>query len=508
VPRVGIDDNYFSLGGDSIKAIQIVSRLLRRHLRMEIRDLFRHRTIRSLAPFAVEIAPTASEASRPRADGPPMLTAAQARFFAEHGAEPGRFHHAVLFDVSGRLDPLIVGQAFAAARDRHDALRLAFHPEPRVTPAGGPHPDVQLVTDLASVRPGLLAPFDLAGGQLHRVAIVRSRDRDQLLIVVHHLCIDGVSWRILIDDLGIALSAASTSKAPELPAVTDRPLEAARKLSDYGRSQAARNQLDYWKDVEALAAALVDPDGKPRARYRDRETLARALDVPATSALLVDANRAYGTTPEDLLLAALARAIHARFGAIATGVLLESHGRYPVTPGLDVSRTMGWFTSLFPFVLSLDPARDLGFQVKSMKEAIRAVPDHGIAYGLLRYLGGASLSLQPQVSFNYLGQIDAGGDAAPLRLSSEPVEGGVSPDAWALAEIEVSALAVAGQMRLMLAFNAKRFALPAMQTLLETWHRELHAIVEHCRQQAHTELTPADLSYSKLSVDELEDLFK
>jgi non-ribosomal peptide synthase protein (TIGR01720 family) len=508
VPRVGIDDNYFSLGGDSIKAIQILSRLLRHNLQMEIRDLFRHRTIRSLAPFVVQVASAAAQASGPRADGPPALTAAQARFFAEHGVAPGQFHHAVLLDGRERLDPRVVGRAFAAVCDRHEALRLAFHPEPRAMAGGAPYPDVQLVTDLASTLPRMLAPFDLAAGRLHRIAIVRSNGRDRLLIVVHHLCVDGVSWRILIEDLGLALSAASAGKPPDLPAITDPPSAAARSMADYGRSEAARGQLRYWQDVEARAGVLVDPAGAPRARYRDRTTLARALDAGQTSALLVDANRAYSTTAEDLLLAALARALHARFGATATGVLLESHGRHPVVPGVDVSRTVGWFTSFYPFVLRLDPGRDLAFQVKSMKEAVRAVPDHGMAYGLLRYLGDAPLQLRPQVSFNYLGQMDAGDTAGPLRLSPESVDGGVDPDAWSLAELEVTAVAVAGQLRLMLAYNAKRFALPAMQALLETWHRELHAIVAHCRQRGQTELTPADLSYSQLTVDELEDLFK
>lgn len=502
-PRVGVDDSYFSLGGDSIKAIQILSRLARQGLRMEIRDLFHHRTIRSLAPFITRAAAAAGTAPRAAAA---QLTAAQARFFAEHRVEPGRFHHAVLLDARGRLDAGSVARAFAAVRDRHEGLRLAFGREPRVLPAGAPHPFVATVTDLPAALPELLAPFDLAAGNLHRLAIARGGERDQLLVVVHHLCIDGVSWRILIEDLAAAMRAAEGAAA-EFMAATDTPFTVAAAVAEYGRSAAARAQLDYWREVESRCAPLVEAGDIPPARYRDRATIALELDETGTAELLTHANRAYGTSAEDLLLAAFARALHARFGVAAIGLTLESHGRHPLPPGVDASRTIGWFTSLYPFVLAIDPARDPGHQVKSVKEALRAVPDRGLAYGVLRYLGGAPLAALPQVSFNYLGQVDAD-PAAAFAMSPQAVEGGVHPDAACLAELEASALALAGRMHLALAFNAARFDLAAMRELLEAWRHEVAALVAFCVGRDGGELTPSDLTYARLSVDELENLFK
>ena len=502
-PRVGVDDSYFSLGGDSIKAIQILSRLARQGLRMEIRDLFHHRTIRSLAPFITRAGPAAGAPPRPAA---PQLTAAQARFFAEHLVEPGRFHHAVLLDARGRLDAGGVARAFAAVRDRHEGLRLAFDREPRALPAGAPHPYVETVTDLPAALPGLLAPFDLAAGNLHRLAIARGAERDRLLVVVHHLCIDGVSWRILIEDLAAALHAAE-GPAAEFMADTDTPFAVAAAVAEYGRAGATRAQLAYWREVESRCSPLVDAGDIPPARHRDRATITLTLDESGTAELLTHANRAYGTSAEDLLLAAFARALHARFGVTATGLTLESHGRHPLPPGVDASRTIGWFTSLYPFVLAVDPGRDLGHQVKSVKEALRAVPDRGLAYGVLRYLGGAPLGARPQVSFNYLGQMDAD-PGAPLAMSPQAVEGGVHPDAACLAELEVSALALAGYMRLALAFNAARFDIAAMRELLEAWRREIAVVVAFCAGRPQGELTPSDLSYARLSVDDLENLFK
>jgi amino acid adenylation domain-containing protein/non-ribosomal peptide synthase protein (TIGR01720 family) len=504
VARVGIDDNYLALGGDSIKAIAILSRVQRQHLRMRLRDLFSHPTIRRLAPFVTRAAPVA--APTVAADGPPALTAAQARFFAEHGAEPGQFHHAVLLEAGERLDPAVVGAAFAALRDRHDALRLVFDGEPRLLPAGAPHPDVRMVTSLTAALPELLVPFDLAGGPLHRIAIERRDCGDRLLIVVHHLCVDAVSWRILIEEFGMALAAVAAGEPPDWPDPTDRPFVFARRMAEYGRSDAARSQIEYWRNVEARAGTIVDEASAQRARYRDRAALSVRLDPSITAALSVGANRAYGTTPEDLLLTALARAIHSHFAVASTGVLLESHGRYPLLTGMDMSRSVGWFTAMYPFILTLDPERDRGFQIKSIKESMRAVPDNGMAYGVLRYLAGVPLVSRPQLSFNYLGRLDAA--AGPLKISSEFADGGYSPNAWTLAELELSAVTINHRMHLLLAFNKARFSPVAMQSFLDAWRREVAPIIDYCQERPDTELTPSDLSYSKLTVDELEDLFR
>ncbi len=503
VARVGIDDNYFSLGGDSIKAIQILSRLARQGLRMEMRDLFRHRTIRSLAPFVVRT----QAQSAPAADGAPVLTAAQARFFAEHGAATGQFHHAVLFDSREPLEPALVARAFAAVRDRHEALRCTFAPAPRAASPGAPAPEVAEVRSLDAALPGLLAPFDLAAGPLHRLAIVRGTGGDRLLVVLHHLCVDGVSWRILVEDLGVALAAARAGATPRFAEAGDAALAVAAALARHGASDAARGELAYWREVEAQSAPLVAWGDEPCGRHADRASLDCVPGRAATEALMAESHRAYGTTVEDLLLTALARALHARFGATRTGVLLESHGRAPLA-GIDASRTVGWFTSLHPFVLALEPARDLAFQVQSMKEAVRAIPDGGRGYGLLRYRGGAALDARPQVSFNYLGRFDAGDETATLRPSAEAIEGGVDPAAPLLAELEASAIVLAGELRLMLAYNRRRFEGPAMGALMQAWREELGLVVQHCREQSGTRLTPADLSYSQLTVDELEGLFK
>ena len=524
-PRVGIDDNYFSLGGDSIKAIQLVSRLLRHNLRVELRDVFRYPTIRRLAPHVVATDSPSTARARSDITVAPLLPA-QARFFADHTVEPGRFHHAVLLDATSRLDPTAVARAFATLRDRHESLRVTFRsggasgPQEQAAAApGGPPPDVAVFdlrdrddawATLQAHADTLQAGVDLSTGPLFRLAIFREEAGDRLLIVVHHLAIDVVSWRVLIEELEVLWRAADSTH-DELPPLTDSVLHCAveiRRPADEAEVTSAR---EYWDAIDARVLRQIDAATADRsARYRDQVRTQVTLPPEETACLLTRVNQAYNTTTEDILLAALARALHAQMGHVETPITLEHHGRDAIA-GVDASRTIGWFTSLFPFVLELDPARDLAFHIKATKEALRAVPQRGIRYGLLRYCGDraapGSRPPRPAISFNYLGQIDAGAAGAMFRVVPEPIAGWVNPDAACLAEIEISAAVSGGVLGLTLAYNHLRFAADRMQALLACWRTELGAAVEHCRTRTVTEVTPADLTYAGLSVDELEDMF-
>jgi non-ribosomal peptide synthase protein (TIGR01720 family) len=248
-------------------------------------------------------------------------------------------------------------------------------------------------------------------------------------------------------------------------------------------------------------------------RFADTATVRKTLD-PATTARLVEAaHRAYRTTPEDLLLVALARALAALHGRHETLIELEGHGREPVAGDLDLSRTMGWFTSLYPFRLRLPAHRDLGYQIKAVKEDLRRVPARGVGYGILRHLGAADPALAPAgegppgLRFNYLGQFQGGTSPGTLAAAPDLAGRPVHPEAPRPSELEVSAMVLGGSCTLELGYSRARMDGPAVEALGATLERELRAVLDHCEGATGTQVTPSDLTYSSLELDELEELF-
>jgi non-ribosomal peptide synthase protein (TIGR01720 family) len=232
--------------------------------------------------------------------------------------------------------------------------------------------------------------------------------------------------------------------------------------------------------------------------------------------LLRTANAAYRTSPEDLLLAALARTLHRCRGITRSVLQLEGHGREDVVDGVDVGRTIGWFTSIYPFALALPHDRDIGHQIKSIKEDLRAVPHRGVGYGILRYLtprariGAAALEARPEISFNYLGYFEQDGEAGSGRVRVSPLggAGGVNPLAARPCDLDISALVLGEEGVVEFQFNPLRIPSGDVTTLRLAFDEELSAVLDHCAGKHEPELTPADLTFSALSLDELDELFE
>src|SRR5205085_1408577 len=326
--------------------------------------------------------------------------------------------------------------ALAALVEHHDALRMRFeqtdgawHQHNAAVEAVG----LLERHDLSAAEAGeqrvamedvaarTHAGFDLGGGPLIKAVLfdLGASRRPVLLLAVHHLVVDGVSWRILLEDLEVAYRQASGGQAIHLPAKTTSFRDWALRLVDHVASGGLDDQLGWWAELGDGAAALPR-DREGANTIASTRALAVHLDPDETRALLSDVPGVYRTQINDVLLAALGRALCRFGGSDRVLVDLEGHGREDVLPGVDLSRTVGWFTTLFP--VALDLAGDGGWAstLKSVKEQLRAVPGRGLGYGALRYLregipGAEGLAGGPEaeVSFNYLGQFDwtsAGGE--------------------------------------------------------------------------------------------------
>ncbi|MGI5208662.1 amino acid adenylation domain-containing protein [Spirillospora sp. CA-108201] len=461
--RVGIDDGFFDLGGDSIIAIQLVSRARQSGLVITPREVFQHQTVEELAATARPVGEDEEiEAEAPGAGvGPVPLTPVVAWLRDRVDGDAsliGGFHQAMLLRTPPGLGAERLTAALRTLLDHHDVLRLRLDVDgdrwqpvvrprgsadaaalvTRVDVAGLDADKVQaVIAEQAAAARDRLDPA--AGTVAQLVWFDADREQGRLLVVLHHLVVDGVTWRILLPDLVTAWSGG------ELQPVGTSFRRWAQKLT---AAERGGQDLEDWLDIvdgppQKLADRPLDPRVDIAARARSL-----TLDLPAnvTGPLLADVPAAFHGRANDVLLAGLAVAVaqwRRRRGGRGTGVLvdLEGHGREDSVPGVDVSRTAGWFTSIHPVRLDAGGAAG-GAAVKKVKEQLRAVPDV-LGYGLLRHVDGdAELAEVPpaQIAFNYLGRVADGGDGADWTLAPEELPAGEDPRMPMAHVLEVDAL--------------------------------------------------------------------
>ncbi|MCO5973403.1 non-ribosomal peptide synthetase [Actinoallomurus soli] len=400
----GADDGFFDLGGDSIVAIQLVARARREGLVLTAREVFRHRTPGALATVA---RPAGRDGAEPEPEGagvgPVPLTPIMS-WFAELG---GSLHQSALLTVPPGLGLDRLTRAVETLVDHHDALRLRFDGRrAEVTPRGTGRPHVSRVEGLEGIAEQAEAArraLDPATGATVRVVWFDAGDAPgRLLLTLHHLVVDGVSWRILLPDLVLALEGHPLDPVP----TSFRGW--ARRLVAAANDPQLVDELPHWtalRDDPPLAARPLDPAVDTAETVRH---LRASLPPEVTAPLLTSVPAAFHGTVNDVLLTALALAVRRRRGRESVLVDLEGHGRADLGP--DLSRTVGWFTSLYPVRLA-PGTDDPGRALKRVKEQLRAVPGEGIGYGLLRYLVPATrgtLTVTPQLGFNYQGRVNPG----------------------------------------------------------------------------------------------------
>ncbi|MBV9927462.1 MAG: amino acid adenylation domain-containing protein [Acidobacteria bacterium] len=525
VERVGVHDNFFDLGGDSILSIQVVARANRAGLRLLPRHLFQHQTVAALAAVAEAPAETAARAEQGLVTGPVELTPIQRWFFEQRPAEPHHFNQAIMLEVSRPVDARLLERVVASLLEQHDALRLRYAEHEGVWGQVNDGPDARSFftrVDLSGLASDaqrqavearaaeLQAGLDLARGPVFRVALfdLGPDSPSRILLVAHHLVVDGVSWRILLDDLARAYEQAARGERVELGPKTTSFQEWARLLARHAQSGEFDAELDYWASAEGARALPVDHAGGENAVAHEG-SVSFALSAEETRALLRETRGAVRAQAEELLLAALVYALDAWTGDGRFLIDLESHGRAEVFEGIDLSRTVGWFTSLYPVLF--EAAGDIGATLRGVKERMRAVPRRGLGYGALRYLrgaeaGAARLSGQPraEVVFNYLGQLDTAldpeGGFAPARESVGPTRG---PRNLRSHLLDVSSSVAGGRLRVAFAYGAEVHERTTVEALAASFRAALRELLERPAAAARTACTPADFPLAKLDERQL-----
>ncbi|WP_243762466.1 non-ribosomal peptide synthetase [Streptomyces sp. Tu 3180] len=509
--RVGARDNFFALGGDSILSIQIVSRARRAGLALTTKDVFRHQTVAELALHVTEAAPAAAADAPAPAEAP--LTPIQ-RWYLD-GRRPGdplRFTMSQRIELAPGTDLSALRSAVDALVRHHPALRTRFRRTddgwcqevlPDVPDGVLTHHDLTgpdgpaLEAEVARAADEARASLDPAEGRVARVLLLdRGPDLPaQLLFTVHHLVVDGVSWRILLADLETAHRCAAAGRPVDLPPATTAYGHWAARLQAHTRSGALDGDLAHWERTAAAPAGL--PAGRPGPNtHGTAATVTVELEPETTEALLRRVPEVYRTQVNDVLLSALGRTLARWCGRDTVLVGVEGHGREDLFDDVDLSRTVGWFTAEFPLALGVDPGAGWHDTLRSVKEQLRAVPLHGLSHGALRHLlPGSPLAgaPAPQVGFNYHGQWDTGGGRGGLYGTALPPAGSdTDPDAPRPYLLDVTGVVQGGRLELGWTYPPAVYDESTVRALAEETCGALREIAAHCARPDAGGRTPSD----------------
>ena len=543
---LGVEDDFFAAGGDSILSLQLIARARAQGWLLTPRQVFEHPTIARLARVMRPLEDGGGEVLAEVRDALP-LTPVQAWFFSRYPDGEPHWNQSVLLDVRGELEADALERALTALVARHDALRLRFERHPdgwsqRVL-ADAP-PGLLSVSDLRDTGNGLDAPdgwqaalaaqgqiaqqsLDPQAGRLvravyfkvpstaHRVAQATASGR--LLLVIHHLAVDGVSWRILLADLQEAYAATLARKPPVLGAGTPWSVwaDGQRKAVSDARVSTA---LHAWQGVLAGATPGLPA---PRGTSASSRQIDWRLDAAATAALRHAAPRAYRLGIDELLLTALTRTLANALGSSGVLLALEGHGREPQAvlaanghsvPGADLSRTVGWFTTRYPVWLPAQPEADDAAALVSTKERLRSLPDKGVSWGWLHAYGTPAVHAAlsglpaPRISFNYLGQFDQSLAAeGPFGFASEPA-GNPQPDDEPLVyALDLNGMIVGDCLSLGWRYDPAVLAQADVEALLAAFDREVASLVAHCAD-ATPRASASDFPLAALTQRELDAL--
>ncbi|RKG99379.1 amino acid adenylation domain-containing protein, partial [Corallococcus sp. CA053C] len=521
--KVGVHDDFFALGGDSIVSLQIIARAHRVGLRLTPKQLFQHPTLAELAPLAVET--RVPQGEQGPVTGPVPLTPIQ-RWFVERDLEaPHHNNQAMVLELRQPVAADIVEQALNHLLAHHDALRLRLTRTAggwRQTCAAPGGNGVVLrrveASRLEAVAGELQRGLSLEDGPLMAAALVEpaAGRTGRLVLVIHHLAVDGVSWRTLLEDLGTACQQLQEGRALALPAKSTSFKSWAERLVAHAHSPAVTAELPFWLDEARARVRPLPRDGAGGdATFASARGVTVSLDEEETRLLLQEVPAAYRARIDDVLLAALMQALTAWTGQSRLLVDLEGHGREDLFDDVDLSRTVGWFTSLYPALLTVPEAASPGDAVRAVRETLAKVPGRGLGHGLLRYLredeAARRLRALPaaEVSFNYLGQFDTGSRAeGPFTLVRESAGPTIGAGERRPHVLEVGGYVLSGRMDLYVSYSEALHAPGTMQALATGFREALRRIIADRASADAAHRTPSDFPLAHLTQDGLERIFQ
>jgi amino acid adenylation domain-containing protein/non-ribosomal peptide synthase protein (TIGR01720 family) len=546
--QVGVHDNFFEAGGDSILSIQIVARAKALGILITPKQIFLRQTIEELAQAAQEA--TIGSATPQDAIGFSPLTPIQRWFFEQDLPEPHYFNQALMFEIHRSVDYTGFSRLIEKLVNHHDALRMRFNREGdqwRQSYSGPVQSADLLYVDfsslggerrrkaLESAASSLQVSLDLTDGPLFRAALFNLGEElgSRFLLIIHHLVVDGVSWRVLMEDLQLGVEQMSAGTEIALSPKTSTFKEWSERLSEFARSEAVRSEIDYWLGKGRPATFNIPRDAADGANtVEDMRRVSVKLSEEQTRALLQLAPKVFRAQIHEVLAAALGSAIAEWAQTQTVTIDVESHGREDLFEDLDLSRTVGWFTTIYPLSFKLPEGRRIAPRINAVKEAFRGTPSNGIHYGLLRYLAADEKVNEwlrefpsSEICFNYLGQFNQSSSTPSTFRKARESSGSTRCSSGRRKYLlDVSAIVTGGRLEFSLNYSEVIHRRSSIEKLASAMTAFLHSLLEECNSSEAVERSVADFPLLRMesrrfkrleeqihrrlgSAEELEDLY-
>lgn len=517
LPLVGRNDNFFELGGDSISSLQIVSKCQSDGLYLSVKDIFEAPTIAQLSKrvkyyksIVVEDGLLTGEAD---------LLPVQKWFFELPLKNRNYWNQVFHLKWNGEIDIDKLNEAFRQLVKHHDALRMVFENENGVWKSKYTNNVLDSYVDeylidadqdsddiINSTLLDVQGKLDIEKGLVFKavVFVLPQLNISHVYIVAHHLIIDGVSWRIILEDLNNVYTQLVKHFAVKLPEKTSSVRQWANELQRIIKDTDLKQDLAFWRSqISGEFSKLVEEDGVENLE-KDLKSYSFVLKPDISKYIINKLKQQTGLQIIDVLLAGFIRALSKLKGNQRWLIALDGHGRDVTSHEIDLSRTVGWFTNIYPLALECSLASDPLVDVKSVKQKLLTVPKKGATYGLLRYLSSSDLQCTPQIGFNYLGQGFSKNDEKAFTV----VETTSGYDRAAENQhphlLNINSIILNENVCIDLLYGVKTFDELAIRELADLYLNEIEEIIQKCRSLERKILVPAEFVGCSLSQDEID----
>ncbi|MCR3759003.1 amino acid adenylation domain-containing protein [Clostridium felsineum] len=516
IQNISMKDNYYQLGGDSIKAIQISSKLKDLGLKVAIKDILNYEYIEEIAA-AVKIEETCKSINQDDAEGEIYNIPIVNWFFNQSFLNENCYNQYVILECKEKLDTESVKIAVNKLLKHHDALRINYSRKNNKLYYNNKYlkedyivncfectknDEINDLISMANIE------FDIERELLFNVTMFNMEDdRQKILFTAHHLIVDGISWRIILSDFATIINQLNCGKELKLPLKTYSFRDWSRELKNYSKKDF-KEEKNYWDSLlDKKFIYPVDFD-REEDRISTSKVFTDFLNEDITNVLIKKTNEIYSIELNEILIIGLVCAINRITGSRDIVIELERHGREALNENIDISRTVGWFTSMYPAYFKLED-KEIDDAIKALKEQLRGIPKYGFNYSLLKFLKHEIKELGDKyIRFNYLGDFDNVIDGKLLDLNSISFGLNSGEENKLTALMDIEAMIINKKLQISITFSTNRFKEETIKDFINCYISELQSIGDFCSSKESKEFTPSDFDTVDISQEDLDSLFE